>query len=256
MGMLAGPGPDAAAFAAGPLALMGRLDDARLALRQVAAAGLDTIGPPMAWLPGMALLTEAITAVDERDMAESVYVRLLPYARLNIAAGSAGLYGSVSRYLGMLAGTLERWDEAGEHYDRGLDFERRMGAPPLVVRSQIAFAEMLLRRGRHSDLRQARQLLDAAVATSKALGMKPWLERATRLAADLQARGVTDHPLTAREMEVAALVAEGLSNRAIAARLHLSERTVESHVKNACDKLGFNSRSQVAAWVAGRHTAR
>lgn len=256
MGMLAGPGPDAAAFAAGPLALMGRLDDARLALRQVAAAGLDTIGPPMAWLPGMALLTEAITAVDERDMAESVYVRLLPYARLNIAAGGAGLYGSVSRYLGMLAGTLERWDEAGEHYDRGLDFERRMGAPPLVVRSQIAFAEMLLRRGRDSDLRQARQLLDAAVATSKALGMKPWLARATRLAADLQARGVTDHPLTAREMEVAALVAEGLSNRAIAARLHLSERTVESHVKNACDKLGFNSRSQVAAWVAGRHTAR
>jgi DNA-binding CsgD family transcriptional regulator len=256
MGMAAGLGPEAAAFAAGPLALMGRLEDARLALRQVAAAGLDTIGPPMAWLPAMALLTEAISAVDETDLGTGVYARLLPYARLNVSAGGAGLYGSVSRHLGMLAATLERWDEAGEHYERGLEFERRIGAPPHVIRSQIAYAEMLLRRGRDSDLRRARQLLDAAIASSKELGMKPWLERATGLAADLQARGVSDHPLTGREMEIAALVAEGLSNRAIAARLHLSERTVESHIKNVCDKLGFNSRSQVAAWVAGRHASR
>lgn len=86
--------------------------------------------------------------------------------------------------------------------------------------------------------------------------MKPWLEHATRMAIELGARGVVDHPLTGRELEVAGLVAEGLSNRAIAARLHLSERTVESHVKNVCDKLGFNSRSQVAAWVARRHATR
>ncbi len=256
MGMLAGPGPEAAAFAAGPLALMGRLEDARLALRQVAAAGLDTIGPPMAWLPAMALLTEAITAIGERNLAADVYARLLPYARLNVSAGGAGLYGSVARHLGMLAATLERWDEAGDHYERGLEFERQMGAPPLVVRSQIAYGEMLLRRSRDTDLRRARQLLDAAMASSRDLGMKPWLERATRMAADLKARAVSDHPLSGREMEVAVLVSEGLSNRAVAARLHLSERTVESHVKNACDKLGFNSRSQVAAWVAARHTTR
>ena len=71
----------------------------------------------------------------------------------------------------------------------------------------------------------------------------------------MSARGIADHPLSNRELEVATLVAEGLSNRAIAQRLHLSERTAESHVKNICDKLGFNSRSQVAAWVAGRHPA-
>jgi len=68
-------------------------------------------------------------------------------------------------------------------------------------------------------------------------------------------RGVGDHPLSSRELEVAGLVAEGLSNRAIAERLHLSERTAESHVKNICDKLGFNSRSQVAAWVTGGRMA-
>ena len=246
----------AAAFAAGPLAMIGRKEEARQALRQVAAAGLDSIGPPMAWLPAMSLLTEAITVVDEKEMAADVYARLLPYARLNVSAGGAGLYGSVSRFLGMLAATQERWDESAVHFERAIEFERRMGAPPLLACSQVAYAEMLRKRGRDADLHRARQLVDSAIGSSRDLGMTPWTDRASRLAIDLEARGVSDHPLSVRELEVAALVAEGLSNRAIAARLHLSERTAESHVKHVCDKLGFNSRSQVAAWMAGRRASR
>jgi DNA-binding CsgD family transcriptional regulator/tetratricopeptide (TPR) repeat protein len=55
--------------------------------------------------------------------------------------------------------------------------------------------------------------------------------------------------LTAREREVAALVAEGLTNRQIADRLVVSERTAEYHVEQIRNKLGFRSRAQVAAWV-------
>lgn len=55
--------------------------------------------------------------------------------------------------------------------------------------------------------------------------------------------------LTAREREVAALIAQGSSNSAIAAQLVLSERTIETHVTNILAKLGFTSRSQVAAWA-------
>ena len=54
-------------------------------------------------------------------------------------------------------------------------------------------------------------------------------------------------PLTARQQEVAALVAGGLSNRAVAERLHLSVRTVESHVARALDTLGLADRAQLAA---------
>ena len=55
--------------------------------------------------------------------------------------------------------------------------------------------------------------------------------------------------LTAREREVAALIAQGLSNRAIADQLVVTERTVEAHVANILGKLGFRSRAQVAAWA-------
>ena len=61
--------------------------------------------------------------------------------------------------------------------------------------------------------------------------------------------------LTRREREVAALVAQGLTNREIAARLFISERTAESHVEQIRGKLGFRSRSQIAAWVADQGRA-
>ena len=57
--------------------------------------------------------------------------------------------------------------------------------------------------------------------------------------------------LSRREREVAGLVAEGLSNRGLATRLFLSERTAEYHVEQIRNKLGFHSRTDVAAWVRG-----
>jgi non-specific serine/threonine protein kinase len=56
--------------------------------------------------------------------------------------------------------------------------------------------------------------------------------------------------LTAREEETAALLAQGLSNKAIAKSLVIAQRTAETHVANVLVKLGLTSRSQVAAWVA------
>jgi DNA-binding NarL/FixJ family response regulator len=57
-------------------------------------------------------------------------------------------------------------------------------------------------------------------------------------------------PLGKREAEVARLVADGLSNKQIGARLFISERTVDSHVRNILNKLGFGSRAQIAGWIA------
>jgi DNA-binding NarL/FixJ family response regulator len=56
-------------------------------------------------------------------------------------------------------------------------------------------------------------------------------------------------PLAKREVEVGRLVAEGLSNKQIGARLFISERTVATHVSNIMNKLGLNSRAQIAVWM-------
>jgi predicted ATPase/DNA-binding CsgD family transcriptional regulator len=73
-------------------------------------------------------------------------------------------------------------------------------------------------------------------------------EPAQAIAAASDAAGVG--PLGKRQAEVARLVADGLNNKQIGARLFISERTVDGHIRNILDKLGFNSRAQIAAWTA------
>ena len=61
--------------------------------------------------------------------------------------------------------------------------------------------------------------------------------------------------LTARETQVANLVARGFNNRAIAAELVISKHTADRHVSNILSKLGLNARSQIAAWAVGNGQA-
>jgi DNA-binding NarL/FixJ family response regulator len=81
-------------------------------------------------------------------------------------------------------------------------------------------------------------------------------QAAVRLALDepedgkaVASHGAETGPLAKREVEVAQLVAEGLSNKQVAARLVISERTVATHV-GILDKLGFNSRAQIGGWLS------
>jgi len=69
------------------------------------------------------------------------------------------------------------------------------------------------------------------------------------VAADIAARRRSDSPLSALEEQVASLIAQALSNRQIAERLVLSERTVETHVRSILAKLNFSTRTEIATWV-------
>jgi non-specific serine/threonine protein kinase len=78
-----------------------------------------------------------------------------------------------------------------------------------------------------------------------------FLSRVTALLPSKWARPPQRHGplLTARERDVAILVARGLSNRDIAQTLFVGERTVETHVGNILGKLGYRSRAQIATWA-------
>src|SRR5262249_25523507 len=62
-------------------------------------------------------------------------------------------------------------------------------------------------------------------------------------------RNSAAQPLSRRECEIAALIARGLTNRAIAEQLVVAERTAETHVSNILSKLGLDTRAQIAAWA-------
>jgi predicted ATPase/DNA-binding CsgD family transcriptional regulator len=95
----------------------------------------------------------------------------------------------------------------------------------------------------------------AAVEAGRRLGR----EEAIRLALHEPAQPVTKvtrpqdgelRLLGRRQADVARLLAEGLSNKQIGARLFISERTVDSHVRSILNKLGFDSRAQIASWIS------
>ena len=101
-------------------------------------------------------------------------------------------------------------------------------------------------------------MLTDVATRAEALASAPLRRRADDLLAIARGRGVEEEPwrpLTAREFEVARLVAEGMTNAAIGERAGLSPRTVGAHVEHILAKLGFTRRAEIAAWVAGMGVA-
>lgn len=69
-------------------------------------------------------------------------------------------------------------------------------------------------------------------------------------------KAVDAGPLSLREREVATLVAAGMTNREIAKRLFISERTAEGHLEHIRNKLGVRSRTEIATWAVQRGLAK
>ena len=84
-----------------------------------------------------------------------------------------------------------------------------------------------------------------ALSLDQALACALTAEQPAPLAAKTPDRAT----LSQREREIVALLATGCTNREIAANLAISQRTVDTHISNILSKLGFTSRTQIAAWL-------
>lgn len=110
-----------------------------------------------------------------------LHTLLRPYARVNAMAAGEVALGPVARYLGILATTTSRWEEAAEHFEDALAMNARMGARPWLAHSQDDYARMLLTRDQPGDKERALQLLAEAVTTYQELGMESWAHAAAEL---------------------------------------------------------------------------
>jgi hypothetical protein len=166
-------------------ARLGRLPEAKRALEELAEDEFAILPFDQEWLFGMSLLAETSALLHHTDTASAVYSLLLPWAALNVADMAEGIRGSVSRYLGMLAATTKRWEEAERHFQDAIPMNTRMGARPWLAHTQYDYAQLLLARNGPRDRERLRELAEAAVATYRDLGMDSYAAQAYALMQDV-----------------------------------------------------------------------
>jgi DNA-binding CsgD family transcriptional regulator len=143
--------------------------------------------------------------------------------------------------------------EAGDRFDEALASDLTRW-PFQRARIQLAYGQWLRRQRRVAE---SRAVLRAARDTFDGLGCQTWSEHARR---ELRASGERSRrrvpeardQLTAQELQIAQLAAEGLSNREIGQRLYLSHRTISTHLYRVFPKLGITSRAELSAALAPR----
>ncbi len=130
------------------------------------------------WQTCLTYLAEVCYGLQDTERAAMLYKLLQPYSELTVVVGNAIVcLGATTRFLGQLATTLGRWDDAETHFKHALDLNERMGAKPWVAHTQFQYAEMLLRRGKREDAIRANGLIDETLDTARQLGMHGLLSR-------------------------------------------------------------------------------
>jgi DNA-binding CsgD family transcriptional regulator/tetratricopeptide (TPR) repeat protein len=232
--------------------------------RAAAEAAYAQAGPVRSWTPVPALrmaawahgLAVAISLGRAEDI-EFLAARFEPFRGQHVANGAGpGVYmGPVELPLGQAAAALGRLDPAVDDLRTAASICDANGARGCAVQARVELAAALTRRKAPGDRHEALAVLAAAAREAGQLGMVPFTEWIGQLQAQVSAAPTATSPLSPRELEVARLVGQGLTNKQIGQSLYVSERTAENHVQHILTKLGLRNRSQIAAWASGEHDA-
>jgi len=187
-------------------------------------------------------IVDVLVRLGRIDEARAAADRYEPAARLK---GLPFALARAARARGLLAGNdgyADEFNAALRYHDATSDvFER--------ARTQLYFGERLRRNRRRLD---ARKLLRLALGAFDQLGARPWAERAmTELRASGETARVRDdshrQQLTPQELQVALALADGITTREAGARLYLSPKTIEYHLRHIYEKLDIRSREELRA---------
>ncbi|MCW2983044.1 MAG: family ATPase, partial [Conexibacter sp.] len=270
-------------------AAMGRRDDARAHGREAVQLS-ELLGGPAITVYGLNALALDALGAGEAESATELYDRVHRFTqKLHTQRGIVQYGADRVEALARLGRTddafqaLEefadrlgggRWalaalarcrgilgDKAAEqHFQTALSHHEHDGQPFEKARTQLAYGERLRRDRRRAD---AREQLGEALDAFERLGAVPWAERARielRATGGAAAEGSEAErsavaaagleELTAHELQIARLVAYGMTNREVAAKLFLSPKTIEYHLSQIYRKLDLRSRTQLASLMA------
>ncbi|WP_166556044.1 protein kinase domain-containing protein [Mycolicibacterium sp. CBMA 226] len=192
---------------------------------------------------GLSALLSGDSVQAESDLHEALKIKRFFHDTLGLAttldmlAWTAAASGDAERAATLLGAATTLWQESG--------------APPLTgAITLVSYGERFEKTAR---TKLGDRAFNDAFERGAALPTEESLTLALRERRQPPGTACSVTKLTRRESEVASLVADGLSNKAIAARLVISLRTAEGHVENILNKLGFSSRAQIASWITQQH---
>lgn len=202
--------------------------------------------------PGVArFVTDQVEALSELDRRADAEKLLDWYEGNARRLERISALANCARCRGLLAARAGDLDVALADYEEALGWHSKVVLPLDRARTLLVLGGTQRRIKRR---REARETLEEALGVFERIGAALWAERARAELARISGRAATPGALTPAEARVAELVAEGKTNREVAAALFLSDRTVEGHLTRVFGKLGIRHRSEVGPALASRQT--
>ncbi len=215
------------------------------ALRHLMGKDLAARSNEAQWPMELVFLTEAALAVGDAGALRALRPLLGEYAAMNLVCGTMiAVFGSTERYLGQVAACLGEQAEADRCFAAALEMDRRM-------RSVVHAGETLAHHAVFAAATGRPALARDLAAEARQLAEPISHVRVLRLLGTV-ARPAGPDGLTGRELEVLRLLAGGLGNQEIGARLHISACTAANPVRSILMTPGAAGRTQAAMYAAAR----